>query len=257
MKPLKEYFVLALFGLLALSTPECKAAAPLYRANSNCQTLSTPSAEGAANNIVFMGVGGSIPAPYATKADGAAVFGFGVGDPKENVGVQVCLISLDLSQWDRYSTAFQLSRSLGNARTVGVGVENIMLTSGGDTGKSFYAVYSQVVQTEPFVNTTTGVSRLHFSVGAGSGRFANKSGEDVASGKGGNGTCIFGNVAYEVADKFNVIADWNGINLNAGISKTFMVNKLPIVIALGAADLTNYSGDGVRGIFIVGTGFQL
>jgi len=54
-----------------------------------------------------------------------------------------------------------------------------------------------------------------------------------------------------------VIADWNGVNLNAGVSKTFMINKLPIVIALGAADLTNYSGDGVRGIFIVGTGFQL
>ena len=257
MKPLKKHLVPALLGLLALSAPECGAAAPLYRASSNAQTLTTPTAEGASNNIVFMGVGGSSPAPYATKADGAAVIGFGVGDPIKNLGIQVCLISLDLSQWDRYSTAIHLSRSLGNGSTFGVGVENIMLTDGGDTAKSYYAVYSQVVQTEPFINKTTGVSRLHFSIGAGNGRFADKSGDDIASGKGEHGTYIFGNVAYEVADQFNVITDWNGINLNAGVSKTFMIGKYPLVIAVGAADLTNYSGDGVRGIFIVGTGFKL
>lgn len=257
MKPLKQYLVPALLGLCALHVPDFGVAAPLYRANSNPQTLTTPVGEGAANNIVFMGVGGTIPAPYADDSDGAAVFGFGVGNPKENLGLQVSLVSLDLSQWDRYSMALHLHRDLGNANSFGVGVENIMLTDGGDSGKSYYAVYSQTVQSEPFINKTTGVSRLHFSVGAGTGRFGDKSGDDIASGKGEHGTYVFGNVAYEVADAFNVIADWNGVNLNAGVSKTFMIDKVPIVIALGAADLTNYSGDGVRGIFILGTGFQL
>jgi hypothetical protein len=257
MKLSKQYLVPALLGLFALHAPDCATAAPLYRANSNPQTLTTPVGEGAANNIVFMGVGGTIPAPYADDSDGAAVFGFGVGDPKKNLGVQLCFVSLDLSQWDRYSMALHLHRSLGHANSFGIGVENIMLTDGGDSDKSYYAVYSQSVQSEPFINKATGVSKLHFSVGAGNGRFGDKSGDDIASGKGEHGTYVFGNIAYEVASEFNVIADWNGVNLNAGVSKTFMINKLPIVIALGAADLTNYSGDGVRGIFIVGTGFQL
>jgi hypothetical protein len=257
MKPLKKYLVPALLGLLAMSTPDCGVAAPLYRANIHAKTLTTPAGEGAANNIVFIGVGGTMPAPYANDNDGAAVVGFGIGDPKENLGLQVCLVSLDLSQWDRYSMALHLHRDLGNANSFGIGVENIMLTGGGDSGKSYYAVYSQSVQAEPFVNAATGVSRLHFSVGAGNGRFGDKSGLDIANGKGEHGTYVFGNVAYEVADQFNVIADWNGTNLNAGVAKTFMIDKLPIVTAVGAGDLTDNSGDGVRFLFIVGTGFKL
>jgi hypothetical protein len=257
MKPLKKYLVPALLGLFALHSPDCGVAAPLYRANIHAKTLTTPVGEGAANNIVFMGVGGTMPAPYSNNNDGAAVVGIGIGDPKENLGLQVCLVSLDLSQWDRYSMALHLHRDLGNANSFGVGVENIMLSNGSDSGKSYYAVYSQAVQSEPFVNAATGVSRLHFSVGAGSGRFADKSGDDILSGKGEHGTYVFGNVAYEVADQFNVIADWNGTNLNAGVAKTFMIDKLPIVTAVGAGDLTNNSGDGVRFLFIVGTGFKL
>ncbi len=257
MKPLKKHLVPALLGLLALSAPECGAAAPLYLGNIHAKSLTTPTAEGASNNIVFIGAGGTIPAPYATKSDGAAVFGFGVGDQKENLGLQVCLVSLDLSQWDRYALAFHLHRDLGNASEIGIGVENILLSSGSDGGKSFYAVYSQSVQSAPFIDEATGRSKLHFSVGAGNARFGDKSGDDISSGKGAHGTYAFGNISYEVASEFNLIADWNGLNLNAGVAKTFMIGKYPLVIALGAADLTGYSGDGVRGIFIVGTGFKL
>lgn len=257
MKPLTKYLVPALLGLFALNSPDCGVAAPLYRANSHAKSLTTPVGGGAANNIVFMGVGGTMPAPYADDSDGAAVVGFGIGDPKENLGLQLCLVSLDLSEWDRYSMALHLHRDLGNANSFGVGVENIMLSEGSDSGKSYYAVYSQSIQSEPFVNKATGVSKLHFSVGAGNGRFADKSGDDILSGKGEHGTYVFGNVAYEVADEFNVIADWNGTNLNAGLSKTFWIDNLPIVTAVGAGDLTDNSGDGTRFLFIVGTGFKL
>lgn len=257
MKPVKKYLLPALLGLLALSAPQCGAAAPLYPGNLHAKSLTTPTAEGAANNIVFMGAGGTIPAPYSTLSDGAAVVGVGLGNPKENLGLQVCLVSLDLSQWDRYSFALHLHRDLGNANEIGLGVENVMLSPGGDAGKSFYVVYSQSVQSAPFINEATGRSRLHFSAGAGNGRFGDKSGRDTASGKGEHGTYIFGNISYEVASEFNIIADWNGLNLNAGVAKTFMIDKFPLVLALGAADLTGYSGDRVRAIFIVGTGFKL
>jgi len=257
MKPLKNFLALSLLGLLALNSPECGSAAPLYSGNFHAKSLTTPTAEGAANNIVFMGVGGTVPAPYSNNSDGAAVLGFGVGNPKENLGAQLCLVNLDIDKWDQYSVALHLFRDLGDASTIGVGVENVMLSSGGDAGKSFYAVYSHSVQSAPFINETTGRSKLHFSIGAGSGRFGDKSDLDIAAGKGKHGTYVFGNISYEVANEFNLIADWNGQNLNAGVGKTFLFGKVPLVIALGLADLTGYSGDGVRGIFIVGTGFKL
>ena len=257
MKKLKKCLVPALLGLMAISSPKYGVAAPLYLGNLHAKSLTTPTAEGAANNVVFMGAGGTIPAPYSKRSDGAAVVGFGVGDQKENLALQVCLVSLDLSQWDRYSLALHLHRDIGGGSEIGMGVENVMLSPGGDAGKSYYAVYSHSVQCAPFIDEATGRSRLHFSAGAGNGRFGDKSGQDIATGKGTHGTYVFGNISYEVANEFNLIADWNGLNLNAGVAKTFMVGKYPLVIALGAADLTGYSGDGVRGIFIVGTGFKL
>ena len=55
----------------------------------------------------------------------------------------------------------------------------------------------------------------------------------------------------------NVITDWNGLNLNAGLSKTFRFANIPIAATIGAADLTSNSGDRVRFVIAVGTGFKL
>jgi len=132
-----------------------------------------------------------------------------------------------------------------------------MITNGGDSGKSYYVVYSQGVQSDIFVDKKHGTSKLAFSTGVGSGHYGNKSPLDIASGKGDKGTYIFGNIAYDVANEFNLITDWNGLNLNAGVSKTFRFASFPLVATLGAADLTHNSGDGVRFIFAVGSGFKL
>lgn len=259
MKQSKKYLLPAILGMLALQAPSASAAepGPTYLPNNHGKSLTTPVAWGASNNVIFMGVGGNYPAPYTSDADGAAVLGFGIGDPKENVGLQVAFVSLDISQWGEYSMSAQLSKDLGNANALAVGVENIMLTDGGDAGKSFYVVYSQGVQGDPFVNESSGNSKLHFSIGAGTGRFGDKSPMDIADGKGEHGTYVFGNIAYDVAESFNLIADWNGLNLNAGVSKTFWLGKVPLAFTVGAADLTDNSGDGVRCVFAVGTGFKL
>lgn len=264
MKQFTKYLTPALMGLFALQTPAVSSAevnSPTYFSNSNAKSLTTPVAEGAANNVVFFGVGGTSPSPYTTKSDGAAVLGVGVGDPQKNLGVQLSLINLDFSAWNTYSASLHVFRDLGNASSIGVGVENVMLTNSvdtsGDTGKSFYAVYSQGVQADAFVDKAKGTSKLHYSVGVGSGRFGDKSAVDIATGKGAHGTYVFGNIAYEVAHSFNVITDWNGLNLNAGVSKTFSIGNFPIAVIVGAADLTHNSGDGVRLIGVVGTGFKL
>lgn len=228
-----------------------------YWPNNHGKSLTTPVAWGASNNVIYMGAGGTIPAPYRTDSDGAAEIGIGLGDTEKNLGVQLSLVSLDMSQWDRYSLYLHLSKDIGNASAIGAGVENIMLSAGGDADKSFYVVFSHGVQSDPFVNKESEESKLYYSIGAGTGRFGDKSPDDILSGKGEHGTYVFGNLAYEVAGAFNVITEWNGLNLSAGLSKTFWIAGMPLSTVIGLADLTNNSGDGVRRIFAVGTGFKL
>lgn len=195
-----------------------------------------------------MGAGGTIPAPYSNQSDGAAVIGYGFGDPEKNLGVQLAITSIDLSEWQEYAFGFKLHRKVTETSAIAVGGQHIMLTEGGDAGQSYYIVYSKGFPAD---------SDVHFSLGAGTGRYSDKSGMDVATGKGGHGTYVFGNVSYEVADFCNVIVDWNGLNLNAGIGKTFRIIGVPIATVLGLADLTDNSGDRVRVVVGVGTAFKL
>ncbi|MEI7934513.1 MAG: hypothetical protein WCH30_05600 [Chlorobiaceae bacterium] len=260
MKLSKASIIPALFGFLSLHSPDAGAAqtsVTTYMPNNHGKSITTPVAWGAYNNVVFLGAGGTVPSPYTTKNDGAAVLGVGLGDPVENIGVQASLISIDISEWKEYSSAFHLFRELGNADAIGVGVENVMLTSGGDADKSFYVVYSRGLQYESVLNKDIKTTKLHYSVGAGTGRFGDKSPQDIADGKGRHGTYIFGNLAYEVADSFNIVTDWNGLNLNAGVSKSFTISNVPFAVTAGLADLTRNSGDGVRFVFAGGFGFKL
>ncbi len=256
-----RYFTNAAVAILAVMFASAASAAelpsPSYLPNYHGKSVTTPVAWGASDNVVFMGIGGTTPAPYTDKADGAAVFGFGVGDPQKNVGLQVAFVSVDISEWKEYSLGLHLSREIGKAMGIGIGVESIMLTDGGDATESYYVVYSQGIQSDTFVNPKTGKSKLHYSVGVGTNRFGEKSPMDVASGKGKYGTYVFTNVAYEVADSFNLVADWNGLNLNAGIAKTVIFSGIPIVTIIGVADLTENSGDGPRMVFALGTGYKL
>ena len=258
MKRLQWYLIPALMGLFTLPAAEPAAAespVPTYLPNSNGKSLTTPVAWGASNNVIFFGAGGTTPSPYTHGTDGAAVLGIGLGDSAKNLGVQCSVTSIDVSQWKEYSASFQLSRDLGNSSAIAVGLQNLMITTGGDTEKSFYVVYSQGAQSDPFINKSTGGSNLTYSVGVGSGTFGKKSQLDVLDGKGTYGTYVFGNLAYEVAQSFNLITDWNGVNLNAGVSKTFFFSKVPLGVVIGVADLTHYSGDGPRLIVSAGTGF--
>jgi len=263
MKLSKKYLLPTVLGFLGLSTPAFAATqTSIYRytPNNHGKSVTTPVAWGASNNVVFMGVGGTYESPYSDDADGAAVFGYGLGDPKKSVGVQVTFISLDLTEWEEYSSAIHLSRSLGNADAIGVGVENIMLTDGGDSDVSYYVVYSRASQDLSVINPKTNKSKLHYSLGVGKGRFSDMSDYDKdpkIGNKGEHGTYVFGNVSYEVYDACNVITDWNGMNLNAGVSKSFKVGKIPFAATIGVADLTGYSGDGARLVVAGGFGFKL
>jgi hypothetical protein len=50
----------------------------------------------------------------------------------------------------------------------------------------------------------------------------------------------------EVGPDVNLVAEWSGINLHAGASFAMTIAGRMIGLTLGLADLTGYSGDGVR-----------
>jgi len=225
--------------------------------NSYGKTLTIPAAWGAYGNVLFMGIGGTKPSSYSPKTDGAAVIGYGIGKP-DKLTVHVVLSSLDMSAWNRYSVFTHVSKNVSESGAVGVGVENIMLTKGGDSSKSVYIAYSKAVPAALDLYDIDGYSKFYYTVGAGLGRFSDNSQMDINHGKRQHGTYIFGSIAYEVAKTINVIAEWNGVNLNAGMSSTFLSDsRMPLAIMVGAADLTGYSGDRIRFIAGIGTAIKL
>lgn len=254
---------LAVLGVLLAAFPgSASAVSAMDRVlpNSHGKSITTPVAWGAAYGTMFIGVGGTSPAPHTNDTDGGVAVGFGIGNPVRQVGLQASVASLDLSEWDRFSLNLHLHRYLGSASSIAVGVENIMIAGADETDseESFYIVFSKGVLDSSLINEVTNTTKLHYSIGVGSGRFGEKSPSDIAAGKSKHGTYVFGNVAYELFGQFNLVTDWNGVNLNAGISKTFSINRtLPVVITVGAADLTDNSGDGVRFVGGIGTGFRL
>jgi len=229
--------------------------------NIHGKSLTTPVGRGAAYGSFFAGIGGTDPAPYADKGDGALGFGIGVGNPVKNLGLQVSIASLDLSSWDRYALNLKVHRYLGASNSIAIGVENLTIQASAsptDSDASYFIVFSQGVQDCGVINRKSNKTKLHYSIGIGNGRFRDKSRNDIYAGKGKHGTTIFGNVAYELFNELNVICDWNGVNLNAGVSKAISLgDKAAMVLTVGVADLTDISGDGARLIGGVGAGIML
>ena len=251
MRILRPLAVLSLAGHLMVPMSSHAQQVPewllkLKLPNSAAKSIMTPSAWGAAFGSAFVGAGAVGRTPYLSSADGIVAMGYGMGDPVLNVGLQVGTTVSDLSEFDNISFSFKVHRYLARGTTLAVGGESLFSndTFTDDAGDTFYFVVSHVVQA--FGSSRPGIGRVHVSAGVGSGRFARKSDRDFSEGKGRNGTAVFGNVAVEVAGGTNIILEWSGTNLHTGVSRTIQTRNVPISLTLGVADLTNYSGDGIR-----------
>lgn len=214
--------------------------------NSGAKSIMTPSGWGAAYGSAFLGFGAAERTPYLPNADGVVGLGYGMGDPVLNAGLQIGSTVSDLSEFDNVSFSFKVHRYLTRGTSIAIGGESLFSNDEftDDAGDTFYFVVSHVVQT--LGTNRPGIGRVHVSVGVGTGRFARKSDRDFSEGKGRNGTAVFGNLAVEVAGGTNLIVEWSGTNLLAGVSKTLQSQGLPIALSLSLADLTSYSGNGVR-----------
>ncbi len=211
--------------------------------NCSVKSIMTPTAWGSNSTFVFGSVGGTFPQPYRTTSDLAANVGFGAGDPFRFVSVVGILNVNDVSKVKNFSGSFLASRYLGKGSSISVGALNLFFDPKlSDAGSSYYFVVSHAVQTLP--SKSGQASRLTYSIGAGSGRFYDKSDRDKLNGKGVHGTAIFSNVSYEILKNLNLNAEWTGLNLGFGTAWR-PTNKLP-ALAIGVTDVTGSSSDRLR-----------
>ena len=225
--------------------------------NSAAKSIMTPSAWGAAFGSAYIGVGGADRSPYLPSTDAVVGLGYGMGDPVLGIGLQIGTTISDLSEFDNVSVSFKLHQYLAKGTAFAFGGESLFSNNAlaDDAGNTFYLVVSHVLQA--LGSRRQGVGSVHVSAGVGTGRFARKSARDFSEGKGRNGTLVFGNLALEVIRDVMVTLEWSGTNLYAGMSTTIRVLQVPISLSAALADLTGYSGDGVRFISAAGLALPL
>ncbi|NHC38160.1 S-layer homology domain-containing protein [Scytonema millei] len=211
-------------------------------------SVGSPTAYGAGWGSAFFGTSFQGRARDTSKSDGAASFGFGLGDASKAVGLEIAATAVDLygNTFGDGTISFKLHRLLPANFGIAVGVENAIIWGETDGGSSLYGVVSKVFSltedaAKPFSKITT-------SVGLGGGRF--RSEEDVEDG---NDTVnVFGSMGLQATEQLSLIADWTGQDLNLGVS-VVPFRSLPLVITPSLADVTGNAGDGVR--FVLGVGY--
>jgi hypothetical protein len=214
------------------------------------QTITIPCGWGGYGTYVFGGIGGIYPQVYHNNADLIASGGVTFGDPFKAVNVALSINMADLHRFRDFSGNFMASRVVAVGSSISMGGLQLFANQkqSDAPGQTFYFAFSHAVQWLP--SLTKGSSRLTYTIGVGNGRFYLKSPDDIAAGRGRNGTSVFGSVSYEVIHHVNLIAEWSGTNL--GVSAGFRPFKRPLSLGLGAVNLTRFSGDKAGMIFSIG-----
>jgi hypothetical protein len=212
-------------------------------------TLLTPSGYGKSWGQVSVGGSFQSRARYVNEADAAFGFGFGLGDAKKAVGLDVNFFVADVTSFSRGGVGFKLHHQFPNQLAIAAGVNNALTWGDIDGGISPFGVVTKGFQLRDDVRAP--FSQLYVSGGAGTGRYRSES--DVANRRDTVG--VFGSVALRVVQPVNFIAEWSGQDLSLGFS-ILPFPKLPIVLSPMVTDVTGSAGDGPRFAFAVGMGFN-
>lgn len=211
-------------------------------------TIINPSGFGASWGNAGIGLGLQERTRFTDQADGVLGLGFGLGNPRKNVGLQIGLTLVDLSRLFEDGTVnLKLHRRLPLDFSVAIGAQGAITFGDTDGGSSVFGVVTKKFalkqdRTKPF-------SELFASVGVGGGQF--RSELDINSGVENVG--FFSSIALKVAQPISVITEWSGQDLTIGTSIVPFRN-LPLALVPAVTDITGSAGDGAR--FILGIGYS-
>jgi hypothetical protein len=213
-------------------------------------TLSTPSASGAYWGVAGVGISYQGRARFTNKQDAAAGIGIGFGDPKQNVGIQLGIGLVDISNLlADGSLSLKLHRKILPDLSIAIGANGFQTWGSPDGGSTLYGVATKRWKLRQ--SPQLPFSEVTVSAGLGGGQF--RSQYDVSRGRNTIGT--FGSVAVKFAEPLNGIIEWTGQDMNLGISFVPFL-KLPIVTTFSANDVLGTAGDGPRFSAGIGVGFS-
>ena len=210
----------------------------------------TPTAYGAEFGDVFFGAGYQARTRYTRHVDGDAYIGLGLGNPRDYLGIELCVTSFTTVRhgfFRQSSFSFKIHRDLPGNFAIAYGWEDAIHSSGTDGGSSMYGVLTSSIPLRD--DPDAFLSRLTLSGGFGNGRFQSERAFS-ADRHGVNG---FGSIGLRVFKPIALLADWTGQDLTLGAS-VVPFRRIPLFITPAYADVTGSAGDGAR--FVMGVGID-
>lgn len=213
----------------------------------------TPTGYGASWGQAFIGGGVYFPLDKGS-VDGSLIFGFGVGDAVESVGLEFDfnVISVGGQSFggdfgESGAIGLKLHKYFTDGTAVAVGWYNpIKWGDAGNDKETFYGVVTKAFDLQP--NNEGNKLPLTLSVGIGTGDFSSIG----ALRRGDNSVNVFGSVGLRVASQVSLVSSWTGNALNVGASFT-PFRKTPLVINTIFTDVTSNFDNGLG--FAVNAGY--
>lgn len=216
-------------------------------------TIFNPTGYGADRNTGYISATYQSRTRFVENDDGAVAIGFGFGDARELVGVEVSytLASVFGENRDFGTGGFNVKvhREFPDDWAVAAGWNGVVFL-GEDDGveDSIYGTVTKVIRTRESIASP--FSRVALTAGVGNGQF--RSEEALEDDE--NSVNVFGSVAVRVAKPVSIIAEWTGQDLAVGASIAPFKN-IPFVITPAVRDITG-AGDGARFVLGAGLGFR-
>ncbi|MBO0347843.1 hypothetical protein J0895_01710 [Phormidium pseudopriestleyi FRX01] len=212
-------------------------------------SIFNPTGYGADRNTGYLSATYQSRTRFVDNSDGAVAIGFGFGDSRDLVGVEL---------------SYTVASVFGNNRDIGTGGFNVkvhrqfandwaiaagwngFLFLGEDDGfeNSLYGTVTKIIHTQESLSSP--LSRIAITAGVGNGQFQSE--DSLENDR--NGINVFGSMAVRVIEPVSVIAEWTGQDLAVGASIAPFKN-IPFVITPAVRDLAG-AGDGPR--FVLGAG---
>lgn len=216
-------------------------------------TIVNPTGYGADNNTGYLSGTYQSRVRNTESDDAAFALGFGFGDARETLGVELSYTFASLGTRRDFGTGgfnVKLHRQFANDWAVAAGWNGFVSTGDYLDGfeDSVYGVVSKVIRTQESINSP--FSRIALSAGVGNGQFRSADALD----NGEDGVNVFGTVAVRVAKPVSAIAEWTGQDLTVGASIAPFKN-VPFTITPAVRDIAG-TGDGARFVLGAGVGFR-
>jgi hypothetical protein len=208
-------------------------------------SIASPAGFGAQWTEVFFGASVQNRPRYRRQANGTGYLGFGLGNPRELVGLEVSIGIYGLiPPGERGGMNLKLHRLLGEGFGIAVGRDNVFVWGGADAKPAHYVALSKTFNLSESVFDPFSMLTLHGGIGDGGYR----SEADVFADKATFGW--FAAAGLRVLAPLGIIVNWSGQDLFAGFSVT-PSRKFPVILTFAAQDLMGRAGDGTRFSFSI------